>query len=140
MELQEESRSGGEGNAVVELHADEELPSQSWRRQNSLSSSLVIPMIVTVRDLIGLMRLLYRAELAGEASRVKLAKIARIGQLLTEALELAAQYPRPCVGHYAAWTKAREASSMIPDVIDHMTMAQPILKAGERALRRKPLC
>ncbi len=66
--------------------------------------------IDAVRDLLGLVRAMYRVEAAKpDRAAVQLAKIATVGLLLTEAIELAASSKDGTMGSYAAWKKAEDA-------------------------------
>ncbi len=68
----------------------------------------------TVRDLLGITRALYRAELAAIPLRLRGERINRleaIGKTLREALDLATRCERGTMGRRAAWDKAERVTA-----------------------------
>lgn len=96
-----------------------------------------------VRDLLGVVRALYGAAKLRGAGRAELARIARVGRELSEAIDLAVSTKRGSVGHRAAWKRAEDATRAVGDLVDAMTPAEPILIAargrvvGARAVSAK---
>ncbi len=73
---------------------------------------------------MGLARAAYRAEREGGAHPGRLAKLERVGHLLTDAIELAATSSPDTVGARAAWQKAEDAARMLGDLVDPLGPAQ----------------
>ena len=89
----------------------------------------------TVRDLLGIARALYRAELAAGGNPVRLQELVEIGKLLADALELSARTEPDTIGHRAAWSKAQRATAALGAfVADDMPLA-PVLRATAAKLR-----
>lgn len=98
-----------------------------------------------VRDLLGLVRTMYAAAKAGGAGRSHLARIARIGADLSQAIDLASDTRPGTVGHSAAWRRADDATRRVCDLVDSLTPAEPLVKAASArvsgtkpSVRRKP--
>lgn len=97
-----------------------------------------------VRDLLGVVRAMYAAARERGAGRAELAKIARVGRELSEAIDLAVSTRPSTVGQRAAWQRAEEATRKAGDLVDALTPAEPLLVAargrvtGLRAALRKP--
>lgn len=88
-----------------------------------------------VRDLLGIVRAMYRAETAAtHPSSTKLARLKRIGASLTTALELAAASTPGTVGHRAAWQHADEALEGLGKEISILESLEPVLIAARRAV------
>ncbi len=83
-----------------------------------------------VRDLLGIVRALYQAEKQRGAGRAEIARIARIGKQLSDAIDLAVSTKEGTVGHRAAWKHAEEATRALGDVVDALTPAEPIFAAA----------
>lgn len=77
-----------------------------------------------VRDLLGLVRVIYAAAKTGGAGMVHLARIEKIGTDLKIAIELAAESSPGTVGHRAAWAKAEGATARVGDLVDMLTPAE----------------
>jgi hypothetical protein len=69
-----------------------------------------------VRDLLGITRALYRAELAAGGSPVRLQTLTDVGTMLNSALELSKVAP-DTMGHRAAWAKAERAVVDLADFV-----------------------
>jgi hypothetical protein len=95
-----------------------------------------------VRDLLGIVRGLYRAEKAEGARRAELDRLARIGRHLVLALDLAGNEPGS-VGARAAWEHADRACNELGGLVHQLTPAKPMIDAaqaavtGRRAFRAK---
>lgn len=97
-----------------------------------------------VRDLLGLVRAIYGAAKANGAGRVELDRIARVGNDLSQAIDLAVETRPGTLGHTAAWRRAEEATRRVADLVDAMTSAEPLVAAAtarvagaRRELRKK---
>jgi len=96
-----------------------------------------------VRDLLGVVRAMYAAAKASGASRSELAKIARAGRDLSDAIELAVSTRPDTVGYRAAWQKAEDATRRVGDFVDALTPAEPLVVAargrvtGAQSARRR---
>lgn len=97
-----------------------------------------------VRDLLGVVRAMYAAAKQRGASRAELARIARAGRELSEAIDLAVATRPGTVGHRAAFQRAEEATKRVGDLVDALTPAEPLVGAargrvvGARAAAKKP--
>lgn len=97
-----------------------------------------------VRDLLGVVRAIYAAAKQAGAGRGELAKIAKIGTELSQAIDLAVDTRPGTVGHRAAWQRAEEATRRAGDLVDLLTPAEPLVGAargrvtGTRAVRKLP--
>lgn len=91
--------------------------------------------IEVARDLLGILRLQWMATPADEVIRRQ--KLAAMCTSLRIAIELAVETEVGSVGQRAAWTRAKAVCVQLAEVVDHMTMAQPLLRAGEARLRRR---
>lgn len=89
-----------------------------------------------VRDLPGVVRAIYAAELARGAGPPVLRRIERVGRLLADALDLAATTEPGTVGHRAAWRKAEDAVVSVGDFVDALTPAERIVGAAQGRVRR----
>lgn len=69
-----------------------------------------------VRDLLGITRALYRAELAAGGNPVRLQSLVDIGGMLRTALELSTVEP-DTIGHRAAWGWAGKATAALGDYV-----------------------
>jgi hypothetical protein len=97
-----------------------------------------------VRDLLGIVRALYTVAKESGAGRAELARIARVGKDLSEAIEIAVATRPGTVGHTAALGRAEEATRRVGDLVDALTPAEPLVQAARArvtgtavALRRK---
>ncbi|MFO0619671.1 MAG: hypothetical protein U0414_44215 [Polyangiaceae bacterium] len=88
-----------------------------------------------VRDLLGIVRAMYRAESAStHPSSTKLARLKKIGESLTTALELASASTPGTVGHRAAWQHADDALEGLGREITLLESLEPVLIAARRAV------
>lgn len=88
-----------------------------------------------VRDLLGIVRAMYRAEtVSTHPSSTKLARLKRIGEGLTTALELASASSPGTVGHRAAWQHADEALTALGHEVSLLESLEPVLQAARRAV------
>lgn len=84
--------------------------------------------------MMGIVRSLYRAEVAAGAPALRLAEVAAVGLTLQEAYELAMESEPKTLQHYAAWKKAEQGANALGDLIEPWTPAWPILEAAMRAV------
>ncbi len=83
-----------------------------------------------VRDLLGVVRAIYAAAKQSGAKSGELAKIARVGKDLADAIDLA-QATRPgTMGRRAAWERAELATRRVADLVDALTPAEPLVMAA----------
>jgi hypothetical protein len=97
-----------------------------------------------VRDLLGIVRALYAAAKEADAGSERLRKIARVGEDLRRALDLASGARPGTLGHSAAWRRAERATKEVADLVDALTPAEPLVRAARErvagasvALRKK---
>ncbi len=89
--------------------------------------------VEAVRDLLGIVRALYRAGLEHRGHPITLEALRGIGTDLAEALELATRCQPDTLGHVAAWTKAERAAKALGELVD---AAMPLKPAVDAALVR----
>lgn len=89
-----------------------------------------------VRDLLGILRALYRARRAAGAGALELRKIHQVGHSLTIALDLARDCQPYTIGRSAAWKRAEQATRDAADLIKATDGAEPIVLAAVAAMRR----
>lgn len=87
--------------------------------------------LAACRDLLGVVRALYRATPADE--RVRRQRLERIGRSLSMALALASS-PAGSVGHRAAWQRAEDAVRDLGDLIQLFEQARPVVEAAGLAV------
>jgi hypothetical protein len=87
-----------------------------------------------VRDLLGVVRAIYVAAKEGGAGRKELARIARVGQELGLALDLAGSSRQGASGEAAAWKHVEGAMLEVSDLVDPLTPAAPIVLAARDRL------
>lgn len=92
--------------------------------------------IEEIRDLLGTVRTLYAHRRARGASSQELARIARVGGLLANAIELSS-HGVGTVGHRAAWASAEQAVRMTPDLLEVLEPARPLVRAAIDRVRRR---
>jgi hypothetical protein len=83
-----------------------------------------------VRDLLGVVRAIYAAAKEGGAGKNQLSRIARVGQGLGRALDLASASRQGASGHDAAWRCVEEAMMEASGLVDPLTPAEPIVRAA----------
>ena len=86
-----------------------------------------------IRDLLGVVRALYRAEKTGSARPAELKRLEGIGRRLVYAIELAGSRPGS-VGGRAAWEHAEAACKELGEVVEHFTLAMPMVEAAQAAV------
>lgn len=87
------------------------------------------------RDLLGIVRALYRATHPTEVIRRR--HLARVGAELQEATALAAESALGTMGHRAAWARAEAATRALGELVDGLTMAAPLVRAAQGAALRR---
>jgi hypothetical protein len=89
-----------------------------------------------VRDLLGITRALYRAEMAAGGNPVRLQALVDIGHQLHEALELSRVEPNT-IGHRAAWGWADKAVRALGNFVASGTAPDlaAVLRASTEKLR-----
>jgi hypothetical protein len=93
-----------------------------------------------VRDLIGILRAMYRAAKANGAGARRLAELRQVGLELRHAIELALEYAPNTLGHAAAWERAELATRGLGNLIDCTTPLEPTIAAAvERVRARVPV-
>jgi hypothetical protein len=97
-----------------------------------------------VRDLLGVVRAIYAAAKERGGGRTELSRIARVGQELGRALDLAGAARQGAAGQEAAWRCVEGAMLEVSDLVDPLTPAAPIVRAARTrvasprvALRKK---
>lgn len=93
----------------------------------------------TVRDLLGIVRALYRAERGHTPVGAKrLRELEAIGRELRTALEMARKTPDPdTLGHRAAWNRAERATQRLIELVDDFVPARPAILASAAKVRRR---
>lgn len=87
-----------------------------------------------VRDLLGVVRALYRAEKAAtHPSPVKLQRLREAGVHLREALELSLAGEGTC-GHRAAWARAEAAVKTVGELVTMLDPLEPVVREARRAV------
>ena len=87
-----------------------------------------------VRDLLGVVRSMYAAALEAGAGRNDLGRIARVGQELGRALDLAGSSRQGADAQAAAWRQVEAAMLEVAALVDPLTPAAPIVSAARRLL------
>ncbi len=90
-----------------------------------------------LRDLLGLVRSMWRAAKAGGAPPEELARFARVGAELVSALRLARASTSATAAHAMAWEKAESATLAVADLVSCVDSAEPIVKAAVVAVARR---
>jgi hypothetical protein len=98
-----------------------------------------------VRDLLGVVRAVYAAARGGGAGRNELSRIAKVGEDLSRALDLAGSTQQGAGAAAIAWRCLDEALVEVGALVDPLTPAAPIVHAARArvaapraTLRRKP--
>lgn len=90
-----------------------------------------------VRDLLGITRSLYRAELAlppPRADALRLAQLAEIGTHFRRALDLSKGEPNT-MGHRAAWSWAEQATTALGKFVGETMPVAPAVRAAAAKLK-----
>jgi hypothetical protein len=92
-----------------------------------------------VRDLLGILRAMYRAAKAHGAGERRLGAIRELGLELRAAVDLALEYEPGSLGYAAAWKRAERATQRLADLVDCTTPLEPTLfAAADRVRAKKP--
>jgi len=90
-----------------------------------------------IRDLLGVVRAIYAAAKEGGAGRGELARIARLGTMLSRSLELFGRSQEGDPDREEAWRLAETATRRVGELVDVLTPAEPIvLASGDRVFPR----
>ena len=92
----------------------------------------------TVRDLLGITRALYRAELAlppPRADKLRVERLEGIGKQFRLALELSAGSDPDTMGHRAAWSWAERATQALGEFVGTSTLMAPAIRAAAAKLK-----
>lgn len=95
----------------------------------------------TVRDLLGIVRALYRVTMDRDPKDVaRLQVLADIGREFREALSKARSYPGT-IQHQEAWAAAERATRALGELVevDETPPLAPLVKAASARMRRDPL-
>lgn len=87
-----------------------------------------------VRDLLGIVRAMFRAAREEGAGPARLQRIAEAGRRLNVAIELASETEPNTVGHRAAWLHAEAAIRLIGDEVSVTSTLEPIVAAAGRRI------
>jgi len=90
----------------------------------------------TVRDLLGILRMLYAATQREGRNARRLDAIARVGRELTKATDLARRHAPGSLGFTAAWERAEAATLALGELVDATTPLEPTLRAATDRIRR----
>lgn len=91
-----------------------------------------------VRDLLGITRSLYRAQLAAERlDGDRLDRLAKIGNQLREALDLAVKCRPGTMGRRAAWEHAERATTQLGQFVQQSELLRAAVAATEARLMRR---
>lgn len=94
--------------------------------------------IETVRDLLGIVRALYAVwHEERPVSSEHIARLARVGRDLRDALELAQKAGPGTIGNAAAWTKAERATEELGRLVDGFVPLRPAIQVTARRLLSK---
>lgn len=90
----------------------------------------------TVRDLLGILRMMYVAATRHPGGEGKQRRIAKLGRELSRALQLAERHPPGSLGFTAAWERAEATVAQLGQVVDCTTPLEPtLMAAGERIMK-----
>jgi len=90
-----------------------------------------------VRDLLGILRAMYRAAKLQGAGERRLSAIRHLGLELRAAMDLALEYEPGTLGHNAAWNRAERATQAVADLVDCTTPLEPTLFAAAARVRAR---
>lgn len=91
----------------------------------------------TVRDLLGILRMLYAANKRDRVGERRLKAIADVGRELRKSMQLARACAPGTLGFTAAWERAEAAVLRLGALVDCTTPLEPTLRAaGDRIARR----
>ncbi|MEY2936956.1 MAG: hypothetical protein RL033_7705 [Pseudomonadota bacterium] len=89
-----------------------------------------------MRDLLGITRALYRAELAlppPRADKLRVDQLVEIGRMYRTALDLSRGEP-DTMGHRAAWSWAQKATAALCAFVGEELRLAPVLRSAARKL------
>ncbi|MEP7050761.1 MAG: hypothetical protein ABJB12_10425 [Pseudomonadota bacterium] len=88
-----------------------------------------------LRDLLGLVRVMYADAVASHASPLELEELRAIGESLRTALDLAARTKPNTMGHRAAWSRAEQATKDLSALVGKYSSLQSTVRtAGKRVV------
>jgi len=88
-----------------------------------------------LRDLLGLVRVMYADGVQSHASPVLLEELRNIGESLRIALDMASKTEPNTVGHRAAWSRAEQATKELGALVGkHTSLESTVRTAGERVI------
>ncbi|MEO7036742.1 MAG: hypothetical protein ABI548_22520 [Polyangiaceae bacterium] len=88
-----------------------------------------------LRDLLGLVRVMYADAVATHASPIELEELRAIGESLHTALDMAAKTKPNTMGHRAAWVRAEQATKELGALVGkYSSLESTVRTAGERVL------
>jgi hypothetical protein len=92
-----------------------------------------------VRDLLGLVRLLYRAEQSVDVpeSYGRLGRLEEAGRAFREALTLAAKTERGTMGHRAAWSWAEKGVHILAELVREQPELTELVRVSAVAVLRR---
>jgi hypothetical protein len=91
-----------------------------------------------VRDLLGITRALYRAEIAGAADGARLRSLEEIGRGYRSALDLARRSGEGTLGRRAAWSWAEKSTSALGNLVAEQSQVATLVRASAALLGRRP--
>src|SRR5689334_19754103 len=91
--------------------------------------------VETVRDLLGIARVMYRSARARGASAQQLAELAKIGDKLRTALDLSKTTPGT-LGHRSAWNHAEDGLALLILAVGADDKVAELLAAAGDGLRK----
>jgi hypothetical protein len=92
-----------------------------------------------LRDLLGLVRVMYADAVQSHASPILLEELRGIGESLRIALDMAAKTQPNTVGHRAAWNRAEQATKELGALVGkHSSLESTVRTAGERVVGAPP--
>ena len=96
--------------------------------------------IRALRDLLGLVRVMYADWSASGAGPIELEELRAIGEGLKSALELAARTKPNTLGHQTAWRRAEEATEQLGVLVGQQDpLISTVRAASERVVGAPPL-
>ena len=92
-----------------------------------------------LRDLLGLVRVMYADAVASHASPLYLEELRAIGENLHAALDMARKTKPNTMGHRAAWARAEQATKELGALVGkYSSLESTVRVAGERVLGAPP--
>ena len=106
-----------------------------WRQPEPVRPGEEHLPLEAVRDLLGVVRALYRAWRDQGRPANELAHLETIGKDLRAALDLARRAPPPSLGHAAAWARAERATKALGQIVGDAECLAPAVRAVVAKLR-----